>query len=243
MGIRIEYGRPETLLTAAQMVGEERAAQQQLEVSERRQAQQREFEYRTAIRQQDMAIDLQMQERAKLWEIDKMELRSRLDFEREEKKRQRVLDEYDAAIKYINDSDLFDEQQKEGLIFKAGMKLLNQNITGADKIIFPTEPTQRQVTPTQRVSAMKKLREEEAFQEPTRWQKFVPEILGGRPSELSPEILAEKELLESIAAGQYEPPAGTISPDLPKPTTQAEYDSIPRGSQYMDSKGNVRTKS
>ena len=227
------------MLTAAALAGQERAAQQQLEISERRQAQQREFEYRTAIRQQDMAIDLQMQERAKLWEIDKMELRSRLDFEREEKKRQRVLDEYDAAIKYINDSDLFDEQQKEGLIFKAGMKLLNQNITGADKIIFPTEPTQRQVTPTQRVSAMKKLREEEAFQEPTWLQGWLP---GGK-GELSEDVLEEKALLENIAAGQYTPPAGTISPDLPKPTTQAEYDSIPRGSQYMDSKGNVRTKS
>lgn len=239
MGIKIKHGRPETLLTAAALAGEERAAQQQLEISERRQAQQREFEYRTAVRQQDMAFDLETEMRAKQWELEKMEISSRVDFEREEKKRQRVLDEYDAAIKYINDSDLFDERQKEGLIFKAGMKLLNQNITGADKIIFPTEPTQRQVTPTQRVSAMKKLREEEAFQEPTWLQGWLP---GGK-GELSKDVLEEKALLESIAAGQYEPPGGTISPDLPKPTTQAEYDSIPRGSQYMDSKGNVRTKS
>ncbi|GAH02752.1 unnamed protein product, partial [marine sediment metagenome] len=62
MAIRIEHGEPSTLLTAAQMKGQERAARQQLEVTERLQAQQREFEYRTSIRQQDMAIDLQMQE-------------------------------------------------------------------------------------------------------------------------------------------------------------------------------------
>ncbi len=95
MGIRVEYGKPSTLLTAAQIKGEERATQQQLERTERLQAQQREFEYRTAIRQQDLTIDLQMQERAKLWEIQKMELRSQVDFQREEQQRQRKLDGYD----------------------------------------------------------------------------------------------------------------------------------------------------
>ena len=100
--IRVEHGRPETMLTAAQMKGEERAAQQQLERTERLQAQQREFEYRTAIRQQDLTIDLQMQERAKLWEIQKMELRSQVDFQREEQQRQRKLDSLDSAIQQID---------------------------------------------------------------------------------------------------------------------------------------------
>lgn len=102
MGIKIAHGRPETLLTAAQMKGEERVAQQELERTERLQAQQREFEYRTAIRQQDMAIDLQMQERAKAWEIEKMELRSRMDFQREEQQRVRKLDSLDSAIQQID---------------------------------------------------------------------------------------------------------------------------------------------
>ncbi len=102
MPIRIEHGRPSTLLTAAQIKGEERAAQQQLERTERLQAQQREFEYRTAIRQQDMTIDLQMQERAKTWEIEKMQLRSQIDFQREEQSRQRKLDSLDSAIQQID---------------------------------------------------------------------------------------------------------------------------------------------
>lgn len=102
MAIRIEHGRPETLLTAAQIAGQERAARQQLEIVERQAAQQREFEYRTAIRQQDMAIDLQMQERAKLWEIQKMELRSQVDFQREEQQRQRKLDSVDSALAQID---------------------------------------------------------------------------------------------------------------------------------------------
>ena len=102
MPITIKHGKPSTLLTAAQIKGEERAAQQQLERTERLQAQQREFEYRTAIRQQDLTIDLQMQERAKLWEIQKMELRSQTDFAREEQARQRKLDSYDNALQQIN---------------------------------------------------------------------------------------------------------------------------------------------
>ena len=241
--IRVEHGKPGTLIAAAQRAGEAQAALRAQEQAERLQAQQMEFDYRTALRQQDMVIDLQMSERVKMWEIEKMEISSRTDFAREEKKRQRVLDELDAAVKYINDSDLFDEGQKERLLFTAKLKAVKADVPGLSKILFPTEPTPRQVTPTQRVSAMKKLREEEAFQEPTQWQKFLPEIFGGRPSELSPEILAEKELLESIAAGQYEPPTGIITTGLPEPKTQAEYDRIPRGSQYIDSKGNVRTKS
>ena len=54
-----------------------------------------EFDYRQSLRQQDMQIDLQMQERAKQWEVDKMQLRSQIDFQREEQKRQRELDGYD----------------------------------------------------------------------------------------------------------------------------------------------------
>ena len=61
-----------------------------------------EFDYRQALRQQDMAIDLQMQERAKQWEIDKMQLRSQIDFQREEQVRQRKLDSIDSALQQID---------------------------------------------------------------------------------------------------------------------------------------------
>jgi len=210
MAIVVKHGKPETLITAARRAGEAQAAVRAQEQAEKLQAQQQEFEYRTAVRQQDMAIDLQMEERAKLWEIDKMELRSRLDFEREEKKRQQVLDQYEAIIKYIDDSDLFDEQQKEGLKFKAKMKVLNQNISGVDKILFPTTPKPRIPTPTQQVTAMKRLRTEEAYQEPSWLEKLLP---GGK-GELSPEILAERQIVEGIAAGKPSIPTGTITPAL-----------------------------
>ena len=243
MAIRVEHGRPETIIAAAQRAGEAQAALREAEKAERLQAQQMEFDYRQALRQQDTVIDLQMQERSKMWEIEKMELRSRMDFEREEKKRQRVLDELDAAVKYINDSDLFDESQKERLLFTAKLKASKADIPGLSRILFPEvyerTPTPKQVTPTQRVSAMKKLREEEAFQEPNWLQAWLP---GGK-GELSEDVLKEKAFLESIAAGQYTPPTGTISSGLPEPKTEAEYNAIPSGSQYIDRAGNKRTKS
>lgn len=68
----------------------------------RLQEQEAEFQYRAALKQQDVAIDLQMNERAKLWEIEKMELRSRGDFAREEQARQRKLDSYDNALQQID---------------------------------------------------------------------------------------------------------------------------------------------
>ena len=95
MGIKIKHGRPSTLITAAQLAGEARK-------QEETQKMQMEFDYRQSLRQQDMAIDLQMQERSKLWEIQKMELRSQIDFQREEQQRQRKLDSLDSAIQQID---------------------------------------------------------------------------------------------------------------------------------------------
>lgn len=245
MAIRVKHGRPSTIITAARRAGEARAAQraseQAMAAATRLREKQMDIEYRTALRQQDMAIDLQMNERAKLWEIQKMELHSQTDFAREEQKRQRALDEMDASIRAIKESDLFDKgsPRQELAILNVRLKAMDSAQISESEAGIDTEPVQKVPTPTQRVSAMKKLREEEVFQEPTWLQAWLP---GGK-GELSEDVLREKELLESIAAGQYVPPAGIITPGLPTPTTQAEYDRIPRGSQYIDRVGNKRTKS
>lgn len=112
MAIVVKHGKPETIISAAKRAGEAQAAIREQEQAERLQAQQMEFDYRTALRQQDMAIDLQMNERAKLWEIEKMELRSRMDFEREEQKRQRKIDDAENAIRQLKkeiEAGKFDE--------------------------------------------------------------------------------------------------------------------------------------
>jgi len=50
----------------------------------------------------DAQLDAEMYERSKRWEVDKMELRSRMDFQREEQVRQRKLDSMDSAIQQID---------------------------------------------------------------------------------------------------------------------------------------------
>lgn len=236
MAIRVEHGKPSTIIAAAQRAGEARAAvtvaQQAQEESDRLEAQQQEFEFKKVLRQQDMAIDLQMQERAKLWEIEKMQLRSQGDFAREERKRAQALDSYDAAVKYIDDSEYFDEGQKEGLKFKAKMKLLNVGVT--DRSIFPEmyerqgAAAERPPSPTQRMSAMKML-EDERFEEPTGWRKYAPGWLGGREPVSESDAL-QKQILEGIVAGKPNVPTGTISADIPLaeniPSTAAEFENV-----------------
>ncbi len=95
MPIRVEHGKPSTIIAAAKRAGEAQAALRAQEQAERLQEKQMELDYRNTLRQQDIAIDLQMQERAKMWEIEKMQLRSQVDFQREEQLRQRKLDSYD----------------------------------------------------------------------------------------------------------------------------------------------------
>lgn len=104
--IRIEHGKPSTIISAAKRAGQAKAAQraseQAMANAARLREKQMDMEYRTALAQQDRAIDLQMNERAKLWEIQKMELRSQIDFQREEQLRQRKLDSIDSAIQQID---------------------------------------------------------------------------------------------------------------------------------------------
>ena len=106
MGITVKHGKPSTIISAAKRAGKAKAAQraseQAMAAAARLREKQMDMEYRTALAQQDRAIDLQMNERAKLWEIQKMELRSQTDFAREEQARQRKLDSYDNALQQID---------------------------------------------------------------------------------------------------------------------------------------------
>ena len=95
MPVRIEHGRPATMLTAAALAGQARK-QEKLEIM------QLDFDYKKSLREQDMAIDLEMDARSRLWEIEKMEISSRVDFQREEQQRQRKLDSIDSAIQQID---------------------------------------------------------------------------------------------------------------------------------------------
>ena len=90
--------------------------------------------------------DLEAEQRARLWEIEKMEIRSRLDFEREERQRQQKLDEIDAAMKQIDETDRIPDNKKEAYKEMLYMKKLGVNVP--TRMISP-ELYQKQLTPAQ----------------------------------------------------------------------------------------------
>lgn len=241
MAIRIEqpglaglYGR------AAVISKQEAETRRRQEAQARKQEIQEQRQYQESVKQLDAQLDIEMYERSKRWEIDKMQLRSQVDFQREEQQRQRKLDSIDSALQQIDKEVLagrMTEQEAYPLKLKYEMNKMGVDVPVS---LLPTrrEERERVVSPTQRISAMRALREEE-YQEPTWLEKALP--WGKEP--LSPELEAEREILRGIVSGEYTAPVKAISPGLPEPKTQQEYDAIPSGSQYIDSRGNVRTKS
>lgn len=86
------YGKAAAISKGAK---EARAAQEQ---AARKQEIREQRQYQQNVKMLDAQLDLEMYERSKRWEIEKMELRSRGDFEREERFRQRKLDEQRAKL-------------------------------------------------------------------------------------------------------------------------------------------------
>lgn len=114
MAIRIEqpnlatlYGRAAALIGRAQRAREqeqlaERRISQFRSIEAQRESQQIQIEQQRNMRLLDAQLDLEMYERSKRWEIDKMQLRSQVDFQREEQIRQRKLDSFDSAVQQID---------------------------------------------------------------------------------------------------------------------------------------------
>lgn len=204
MPIRVEHGRPETLIAAAKRAGEAQAALRAQEKAEKLQAQQMEFDYRTALRQQDVAIDLQMQERAKMWEIEKMELRSRMDFEREEKRRQRKLDEKQARL------DALEKAQEAGTISKKDYEAAYLRvITG---VPFGLE---RQLTEQQKFKEAMAKRMRGAL---TGAATGIP--TGGRVRVMSPE--GQSGTIDASEVGEYKEKGFTIVGEAGIPTAKPQ---------------------
>ena len=91
MGIEYKHGDPQAQLATASRIGERKRQDAQRIREEGR-------SYQESQKQQDFEIDMYMAQRAKLWEIEKMEMRSRTDFEHEERSRQKKLAEKDAKL-------------------------------------------------------------------------------------------------------------------------------------------------
>jgi len=103
---------------AAKLVGESQKAQKEIEQAERVQEQLRsiaaskemaEFQNQLTLdrAKYNSMMDLEAEKRAKAWDIEKMELRSRMDFAEEERKRMERNKEYDMAIKQLYENPIY----------------------------------------------------------------------------------------------------------------------------------------
>ena len=242
---------------------------------------QMDLEYRTALAQQDRAIDLQMNERAKLWEIQKMELRSQIDFQREEQLRQRKLDSYDNI-----DSQLDKEVQSGRMREKdAEPYRLKNNLARQGMNISISEITRQQEGDDSYGVRPYYLEPEFERDYPELAEAKKKEVIEGRtgtvPYHLSPEFLrtlppstaqdmladkgiffnndeefeawlvnlerdtpterqplGDKELDIGVRAQpRTERPGMKETTGLPRVLSDADYDALPSGTEFIDQRG------
>jgi len=245
------------------MKGEERAAQQQLERTERLQAQQREFEYRAAIRQQDMSIDLQMQERSKLWEIEKMQLRSQIDFQREEQLRQRKLDSIDSALQQIDKEVLAGRiTEQEAYPIKLKYQMNKMGVDTPTPLLPPGEEGDRygvqpywmkgreapEGTPERQLYEAKMAEGISGERRGTVPYYLDPTFVGNYPEaarqaqEARGIFLSDEEFSDLTRGAEPMEAIPTGRAEMPTVTTDAEYDALPSGTVFIDPDGNRRRK-
>jgi hypothetical protein len=191
------------------------------------------------------------------WDIEKMRRRSEIDFEMEEKERVRKVTELDnqiAAWNKVKDNGQFTGQEFE---WQDKMTRLTAERDAAKAGVPYRQP------PDMRAREMAEGRYATSLAAETRAQERHKEYM----SQLSqtPEEIRRKRVIDVMGSAYREFPLdeaenemrelGLLSdesdfsatpPDntpYPTPNTQEQYDAIPVGATYIDSAGNLRTKS
>lgn len=241
--VKRQPGEAKAAATAGKVIGEaEKAKRQQAIALEREQrssqlaAQKRAMDWeaeKMAMRsQQDFQQELADKQwefekfnRAKQWDIEKMEMRSRLDFEQEEKGRQKRIDSEDAKILALDRAEETGTHSKEALAPYRAQAEMNKEIAKAGGT--RTAPLIRPDKPVRPPSATRQVGEMEALFELQGYTQQDVIEAGGDPAGFP-----------GIGGEGFEQPLSEYT----SPTSQAEYDAIPSGTDYIDSKGNIRTK-
>lgn len=239
MGIEVRHGTVESIAKLGLLAGQSVAAQREAERAATLVQQAQAQEHQRAMTVYRAQLDLQASMRSQEWELEKMEVRSRMDFEREERERMRKLDDIDSAMRQIDrevESGRITEVQSNALKFRQEMKRYGA-APPVSLIQPPTEEGAEPPTISEQMRAYKILQGEE-FKEPTGFQKILPEWAGGK-AELTEDELFYRELFEKTAKGI---PSGTISQGLPTVRNDADFDALPSGALFIDPHGNQRRK-
>ena len=181
-----------------------------------------------AMMQQQMYIE--QESRAKAWELEKMEIASRLDFQKEEQVRIKKETQYESALDEINKRRVskggtFPDSEADKAIFQVSLQ--NQGVKGADKVLGIEEG----MTPYQKESL--RLRELELNKEPvlTPYQQesirlrddalALREAEAGKEPELTPYQQESLELRKQAAERQAAKDAETEDPKKMSPNELA----------------------
>lgn len=217
MPIKIQHGTVESIAKLGLLAGQSVAAQREIERAQDIKERAMQIAHDEQMFKFRAQLDLQAAMRSQEWEMEKMEVRSRLDFERSEKERIRKLDDVDNALRQIDrevEAGRITEVQANALKFRQEMKKYG----AAPPVSLIQPPTEeREVSLAQQMSAIKYLRKEE-FKEPTGWEKFLHETTFGAygKEELTEDEKFYREMFEQTARGI---PSGTISsPAVQVPT-------------------------
>jgi hypothetical protein len=195
-------GKTKLAAAAGKLIGEAKATQEAIERSERVQERLQSIDAQKELAKfnQQLAIDrakfhaamnLEEEKRARQWQLEKMELASRIDFEESERKRAAEKAEYEAGIRLIQESENLTDTQKADAIYKFNLK----------KQAGYTAPSQREEDPIKTLVRQKI----QAMSQPTAQTEMQ---LGERvPTSEVPEKLpvTARERFNITKAGQVIP--------------------------------------
>ena len=123
------YGR------AAAITGESQKAMRQAEEARRAAQQMQAIQLQQAREERGYQRQLESEERSHQWEVEKMDMRSRVDFTEEERARQEKRANFQATIKRIDEIENITKETKEDLRTKAVVDFLG--ISVSDRVLFP----------------------------------------------------------------------------------------------------------
>lgn len=219
----------------------------QLAIEAQKLSQQREmaqFSAQLALEREkrEMAWTLETEERARAWELEKMEITSRMDFEQSEKERLRKKATFNSGIETIDNNEGLTDTQKDTARFLLASKYTDIDEAAPYLGLKPQKTGEDAIKRTDVDAAIKYL---EDYEEKYGGKWYLPKAFEAKPTK-EEETAAEyyKNILGTVETTPVETgiPTGTITSGLPEPKTQEEYNRIPTGARYIDSKGNIRTK-
>jgi len=166
-------------------------------------------------------MDFELDKRSQQWQIEKMELRSRLDFQEEEAERLKRTKLYNQAIEDVKTNQTIpNETTRAQIIFDLEQK---RDKTGIPSIsAYKQPPKEKGPTEAELARAVKYLGE---YEESKWYQPF-----GKEPTE---EERALKTHYEKLVSDGLSTKPYTPVDALPTPKTKAEYDALPAGTKYI----------